>query len=517
MPQQRALISVYDKRMLVDFARGLVAAGFEIVATPGTRQALREAGLPIRSISEFTGTPEVFGGRIRTLHQSIFAGILARRTRPEHLSTLEEQQWPAIDMVVVNLAPAREATTPEELAEQMDPAGPGLIRAAAKNHADVIVLTNPNDYEPVLRQLREGGVGLPRRRLLALKALSYLAAHDHALSQSFAAATHSGAMDSAAAILPASLNIEARWRSRLRCGDNPHQAAALYQDEACLESSIPSAELLSGGDLTYQQVADLDVALEIAKDFDEPLTTFVRHGNPCGLARAEQLADAFVRALDCDPLSVAGSVVAVNRAVDEELAPLLLESNIKAIVAPAYRASILEKLTARRDLTLLRTGPLIRPPMDVQIRPIIGGFLVQDRDLMPEGRRNWRVATELEPTPEDLEGMIFAWRVVKWVRSCGVAITDSNCLLAAGSGQTNLLDAARIALEKAGNSADGAYLAADDVFGMAEGLDVLDLAHEAGIRGIIQPGGGPLDAQAARAADERGLAMVFTGRRHLRH
>ena len=241
--------------------------------------------------------------------------------------------------------------------------------------------------------------------------------------------------------------------------------------------------------MAFQQVADLDLALEIAKDFDEPLAVFVRHGNPCGLARSEQLADAFARALDIDPLSAARSVAAVNRAVDDDLARLLLESDITAVVAPAYRASILEKLTAQRDLTLLRTGPLIRPPMDCQIRPIIGGFLVQDRDLMPENRRNWRVATELEPSPEDLDAMVFGWRVVKWIRSCGIAITDSNCLLGAGCGQTNLLDAARIALQKAGATAEGAYMAADEVFGVAEGLDVLDLAAEAGIRGIIQPGG----------------------------
>lgn len=517
---KRALISVFDKRMLADFARGLYELRFEIIATPGTRQALLEGGIPCRSISDFTGMSDALGGRIKTLHQSIFAGILARRSRPEHMRVIEERKWPAIDLVACNLAPVNQSMNTEEVVERIDIGGAGLLRAAAKNHADVITIIDPNDYESVLRQLQNGDVNVTRRRLLAMKAFAYTASYDQAVSQCFAASARgqSDLEESAATILPLTLSLEGRWRTKLRHGENPHQAAALYQDESCLETSIANAEILSSsGELSLGQVADLDLALEICKDFDEPLAVFVRHGNPCAMARAEQIRDAFAKSLDCDPLRVAGSVAAINRAADNELVPLIVESEILALVAPAYRSSVLEKLTPRRSLMLLRCGPLIRPPMDCQVQPIIGGYLVQDRDLMPENRRNWRVATELEPTPEDLEALVFGWKVVKWVKSCAAAIVDSNGIYGIGAGQANTLDAVRIAIDKASDSAEGAYMAIDLTFGMADGLDVIELAAEAGIRAIIQPGGGPLDQQAAHAADKHGLAMVHTGRRHLRH
>jgi len=519
-PQQRALISVFDKRMLVDFARGLHDLRFEIVATPGTRQALLEGGVPCRSLSDVTGSPDILGGRISSLHQSIFAGILARRSRPEHMRALGERDWPVVDLVACNLAPVQETMTTDEVIERVDIGGASLLRAAAKNHADVITLVDPTDYETILRLLREGEVNLARRRLLATKAFAYTASYDQAVSRCFAASARgwTDAGESAAAILPLALNLEGRWRAKLRHGENPHQTAALYHDETCLETSIANAEILSpASELSYNEVAGLDLALEIGKDFDEPLAVFVRHGNPCAIARAEQIAEAFSRALDCDPLAVSGSVAAVSRAVDEDLAPLILESEVRALVAPAYRAPVLEKLTARRNLVLLRCGPLIRPPMDCEVRPIVGGYLVQDRDLMPENRRFWRVETELEPTPEDLQALIFGWRVVKWVKSCGAVVCDANCVYGIGAGQSNLLDAMRIALHKADRSAEGACMALDESFGIAEGLDVLELASEAGIRAIIQPGGGPLERQAAQAADEHGLSLVATGRRHLRH
>lgn len=519
--KKRALISVYDKRMLADFARGLFEMKWEILATPGTRQALLEGGIPCRSISDFAGMPDILGGRLKTLHQSIFAGILARRSRPEHLRVLQERQWPLVDLVVCNMAPLPQPTPADELSERIDVGGPTLLRAAAKNHVDVITLVDPADYETVLRHLRDGDVSLARRRLLAMKAFAYTALYDQSISQRLAAFTESLTElggESAAAILPLSLNLEGRWRAKLRHGENPHQAAALYQDESCLETSIANAEMLTASaELTFNEVAGLDLALEICKDFDEPLCVFIRHDNPCAVARAELITDAYARALDCDPLLISGSVAALNRAVDEDLVPMILESEVRALVAPAYRPRALEKLAQRRNMVLMRSGPLIRPPMDCQVRPIVGGFLVQDRDLMPANRRNWRVATELEPSPEDLESMIFAWRMVKWVKSCGAVITDANSVLGVGAGQATMADAARVAIHRAGENAEGAYMAIDETFGMADGLDALELAAESGIRGIIQPGGGTLDAQAARSADELGLAMVFTGRRHLRH
>lgn len=511
MVTRRALLSVSDKRGLPAFAQGLAAHGFELVSTGGTAQILREAGLPVISVESVTGFPEILDGRVKTLHPHIHGGLLARRPHPGHMAELQALNIIPIEMLVVNLYPfeataARAGVSLEELVEQIDIGGVALLRAGAKNYESVTVVCDPDDYEAVLADLGQyGEVPLERRQRLALKAFRHTAGYDAAIASTLA--QRFGEPE----LFPERFPLPARRISVLRYGENPHQSAALY---GLGGNSLPlGGQQLQGKELSYNNILDLDAAWRAASDFDEPAAAIIKHTNPCGLAVGATLTEAFRAALACDPVSAFGGIIAVNRPMDAETVHAMGDLFVEAIIAPAFTPAALELLRARPNCRLIAIDSSQPVEDRFEMRAVRGGLLVQTRDEGWEGEE-WRVVSRREPTPQEWADLRFAWKVAKHVKSNSIVFAKGQATVGIGAGQMSRVDSVRIASIKAGERARGSVVASDAFFPFADGLR---LAAEAGATAAIEPGGSVRDDEVIAAADELGMALVFTGRRHFRH
>ncbi len=507
MSQRTALLSVSDKTGLVDFARGLHEQGFRLIASGGTARTLVSAGLDVTPVEKVTGFPELLGGRVKTLHPAIHAGILARRT-PEDLAELAQHGLAPIDLVAVNLYPFRETVArpdvrEEDAVEQIDIGGVALLRAAAKNYAHVTVVCDPADYPMVLQGLAEDRLDLAARRALALKAFRHTTAYDAAI-----AAYLTGLVEDT--LLPARLDLILERAQALRYGENPHQRAALYR----LQGDGPAFEQLHGKEMSYNNWLDLDGAWAAAQDFPEPTVAIIKHSNPCGLASAAELAVAYERALASDPVSAFGSIIAVNRPLDGATAQRMAELFVEVVAAPDYVPEALAILQRKKNLRILRaTGAASRP---LSVRTIYGGVLVQEVDTSQEDMdpTRWRVVTRRAPTAEEVADLAFAWRVVRHVKSNAIVFAKGQATVGVGAGQMSRVDAVMLAGYKAGERAQGAVMASDAFFPFPDGIEQ---AARYGVTAVVQPGGSVRDEEVIAAADRLGLAMVFTGVRHFRH
>jgi phosphoribosylaminoimidazolecarboxamide formyltransferase/IMP cyclohydrolase len=517
----RALLSVSEKTGLIEFAAALRDLAVEIISTGGTAAALREAGIPVVEVAGITGVPELLGGRVKTLHPKIHAGILARRSDPEHLRQLREEGIRPIDLVVVNLYPfeatvARTGTTLEQAVEQIDIGGPTLIRAAAKNCEDVAVLVDPADYAEVLAELRrgEGRLSRTRRLHLARKAFAHVSRYDALIAGYLDRQINAGRERG----FPDVLDLRLIKIQRLRYGENPHQQAALYRDVEATEPSVATAKQLHGKELSFNNLLDLDAALSLAREFDEPVAVIIKHTNPCGVAVDPVLAEAYRRARAADPTSAYGGVLGLNRPVEAETARELAATFVEAILAPWFDEEALAILKAKSALRLLVVEPwpgLPQPDSAVrELRSIAGGMLAHERDTLDLDPDHLRVVTRRRPSDHELRACRFAWKVAKHVRSNAIVLVNERTTVGVGAGQMSRVDSCRLAVMKAGPAARGAVLASDAFFPFRDGVDV---AAAAGVTAIIQPGGSLRDEEVIRAADEADIAMVVTGIRHFRH
>jgi phosphoribosylaminoimidazolecarboxamide formyltransferase/IMP cyclohydrolase len=514
---RRALLSVSDKQGVVAFARGLQALGVEIVSTGGTSRALEQDGLPVRSIDDFTGFPEMMDGRVKTLHPRLYAGLLARRDQEEHLRAAAEQAIEQVDLVCVNLYPfeqtvARGDASESEIVENIDIGGPTMIRAAAKNAPFAAVVVDPGDYERLLAELHdsEGRLSLRTRTELAAKAFACTARYDAAIATWFAARTYEG--------FPPTWNDSYEKVSDLRYGENPHQSAAYYARVGAPTHLLAGVEQLHGKELSFNNLLDLSAARELVEDFDSPACAIVKHNNPCGCAIGETGQVAYERAFACDPQSAYGGVIAVNRPVDGPFAEELAKQFIEVLLAPGYDEQALQTLQVKKNVRLLELAEWPEPAGEVETKAVIGGQLVQSRDAVTETREQMRVMSAREPTGREWRDMLFAWRVCRHVRSNAIVVAAGGATIGIGAGQMSRVDAVRIAIEKARafqpEALAGSALASDAYFPFADGPE---LAMEAGVSAIIQPGGSVRDEEVVAAVDGAGAAMVATDRRHFRH
>ncbi len=514
---RRALLSVSDKQGVVAFARGLLALGVEIVSTGGTARALEGDGLPVRSIDDFTGFPEMMDGRVKTLHPRLYAGLLARRDEEEHLRAAEEQGIEQVDLVCVNLYPfeqtvARGDATEEEVIENIDIGGPSMIRAAAKNAPFAAVVVDPQDYEGLLEELHEsrGRLSLETRRKLAAKAFACTARYDAAIATWFAARTYEG--------FPPTWNDSYEKVSDLRYGENPHQQAAFYSRAGSSSHLLAGVNQLHGKELSFNNLLDLSSARELVEDFEGPACAIVKHNNPCGCAIAESGQAAYESAFACDPESAYGGVIAVNQRVDRAFAEQLGKQFIEVLLAPGYDPEALEVLREKKNVRLLELADWPPPSREVEAKGVIGGQLVQSRDVVSETREEMRVMSSREPSEREWRDMLFAWKVCRHVRSNAIVIAAEGATIGIGAGQMSRVDAVRIAVEKArsfrGEQLPGSSLASDAFFPFPDGPE---LGLQAGVSAIIQPGGSVRDELTVAAVDTAGATMVATDRRHFRH
>jgi phosphoribosylaminoimidazolecarboxamide formyltransferase/IMP cyclohydrolase len=514
---RRALLSVSDKSGLMDFARGLSDFGVELISTGGTRAALAAAGLVVRDISDVTGFPEILDGRVKTLHPRVHAGILAVRADPAHAATLAEHAIQPIDLVCVNLYPfertaAKVGVSREEVIENIDVGGPSMLRAAAKNHAGVAVVSDTAQYDGILAEMRASGgaLTLAMRERLAAAAFARTAAYDAAIAAYFAVGEP----------FPNTLALSFVRKSGLRYGENPHQPAAFYAEPNGGGANVATAEVLNGKELSYNNILDLDSAFNLVREFAEPAAVVIKHNNPCGAAVATTLADAFARAHEGDSLSAYGGVLAFNREVDEATATLVTEPNrfVEAVIAPGYTDAALALLTTRpkwgKNVRLLRTGPLAAAGPTLDYRRVDGGLLVQARDRGGDDFAAAKIVTRREPTPAEWADLRFAWPVCKHVKSNAIVLAKGGMCVGVGAGQMSRVDSVEIAVRKAGERVRGSVLASDAFFPFRDNVDA---AAKAGVACVVQPGGSMRDADSIAACDEHGLAMVFTGVRHFRH
>ncbi len=519
VPIRRALLSVSDKTGLVDLARALVAHGAEILSTGGSARALREAGIAVKDVAEHSGFPEILDGRVKTLVPHIHGGILGRRDLPEHLAQMQAHGIAPIDLVAVTLYPF-EATVArgadyDACVENIDIGGPALIRAAAKNHDSVAVLTDPAQYADLLAELAEGGTRLALRRRLAAAAYARTAAYDAAIAAWFAQQQD--------VQFPPTLTLTANLRQTLRYGENPHQQAAFYV--AGSRPGVATARQVQGKELSFNNLNDTDAAFECVAEFEAPTIVIVKHANPCGVASAATPAEAWAAALRCDPVSAFGGIVALNRTLDEATAEQIAAIFTEVIVAPDATPEARAVLARKKGLRLLLTGGLPDPAApDRMLRSVAGGYLVQTRDTGRISAAELRTVTRREPTATELADLLFAFRVCKHVKSNAIVYASGGATVGIGAGQMSRVDSARIAAWKAEEAAraagqatpltHGSVVASDAFFPFADGLEA---AVAAGATAVIQPGGSMRDADVIAAADAAGIAMVFTGMRHFRH
>jgi phosphoribosylaminoimidazolecarboxamide formyltransferase/IMP cyclohydrolase len=524
----RALISVSDKSRLEGFARGLAKLGIELLSTGGTFKTLTQAGIPVREVSDYTGFPEMMHGRVKTLHPKVHGGILALRDEPTHLAAMREHQIAPIDMVVINLYPF-EATVAKpdvpraEAIEQIDIGGPSMVRSAAKNHRFVAVVTDPNDYGRVLEELGSSGgcLSMELRRDLAQRAFSLTARYDAAIANWLWRQEQRD--DLAKSPWPASAVLAGELVAHLRYGENPHQSAAFYREGAGSEPSVARAELLGGKQLSYNNLVDLDAALGLAKEFDEPFVAVTKHNNPCGAAAAGTISSALEQAWAGDPLSAFGSVLAFTRPVDVACAEFLVSGNrfVEAIVAPGFEEAALDLLTNKpkwgKSVRLLACGPFgpqSRSRDEWELKKLVGGFLLQRRDLAEESPASWKPMTRARASDEQVAALSFANKVCKHVKSNAIVLARGSRVLGVGAGQMSRVDAVRLAIHKAGNAVRGSVLASDAFFPFPDGVEA---AMAAGVAAILQPGGSVRDEEVIAACDKGGVPMLFSGVRHFRH
>ena len=521
-PVTQALLSVSDKSGLVAFAQGLSRLGIRLLSTGGTARALVEAGLPVTEVGEYTGFPEMLDGRVKTLHPRVHGGILARRDLPAHAAALEKHDIPTIDLVVVNLYPFRETVarpgcTLEDAIENIDIGGPAMVRSAAKNWHDVGIVVDPADYPALLAELEAGGrvLSAPTRFALARKAFSHTAAYDGAISNWLTARGPDGSV----AAFPDQLNFQAAKQQDLRYGENPHQHAAFYRDLAPPAGSIATFRQLQGKELSYNNIADSDAAWECVKTFGEPACVIVKHANPCGVAIALTPAEAYKKAFATDPVSAFGGIIAFNRPIDAATVETVAAQFLEVLIAPGYTEDALAAIRRKvnvRVLEIALPGPGAKPAA-WDWKRVGGGLLVQTPDAHNVDAGELRVVTQKAPTAAQVDDLLFAWRVAKFVKSNAIVYCGNGQTLGIGAGQMSRVDSTRIAAIKAKNailSLAGSVVASDAFFPFRDGLDVV---VDAGATCVIQPGGSMRDEEVIAAANERGIAMVFTGVRHFRH
>ena len=516
-----ALLSVSNKAGIVEFAQKLVTEfGFDIISSGGTAKTLKDAGVPVTKVSDYTGSPEILGGRVKTLHPKIHGGILARRDIPEHLTELDANGIRAIDLVVVNLYPfeqtiSKPGVSLEDAIEQIDIGGPAMVRASAKNYAHLTILTNPSQYDRYLDESRAGNgeVSLSFRQQSALAAFQHTAAYDTAISTYLAAQLSENSAESPVE-LPASFGRSGTKLQALRYGENPHQTAAWYQTGATA-TGWAAATQLQGKELSYNNLVDLEAARRIIVEFidGDPTATIVKHTNPCGSAMASSIVEAYTKAFNADSTSAFGGIVALNRSIDVATATELSKTFLECVVALGCDDDAKAILAKKQNLRVL-VLPDLRGGSEHVIKDIAGGFLVQAADTGVANSADWTVATTQQPTPAELEEMLFAWKICKHVKSNAIVITKDRTTLGVGAGQMNRVGSAKIAIEQAANKIQGAVLASDGFFPFD---DSVRSAAAAGIRLLIQPGGSMRDGESIAAANELGLVMVMTGVRHFMH
>jgi len=529
----RALISVSDKNGVEDFARKLHEHGVELLSTGGTAKLLKDAGLAVTDVSDHTGFPEIMDGRVKTLHPKIHGGILARRGDDTHQKAMQDNDIAPIDMLVINLYPfvetVRSGADFENCVENIDIGGPAMIRAAAKNHNDVTIITAAQDYEAVLADMNANGgaVTATTRRNLAANAYALTAAYDSAISNWFAGqlGDEAGSNDAAAPAPAPRISFAGTLKQTLRYGENPHQSAALYLCEDSLRPGAARATQIQGKELSYNNLNDTDAAFELVAEFDAPAVAIIKHANPCGVAQGKDMLSAYNQALACDPVSAFGGIIALNRTLDAATAEAICKRFVEVIIAPDIEVAALDVLQKKGNIRVLTTGAM--PDLtDTRriVTKIAGGLLVQDADIGRIDESALKVVTDREPTKEELCDMIFAFRVAKHVKSNAIVYARDGATVGIGAGQMSRVDSCRIAASKAVDAAKemgldepltkGSVVASDAFFPFADGLIT---AAEAGVSAVIQPGGSIRDDEVIKAANERGLAMVMTGMRHFRH
>ena len=515
----KALISVSDKTGVVEFAKGLVALGWEILSTSGTMKLLKESGVPVTSVSDVTGFPEICDGRVKTLHPKIHGALLARRDIPEHMKELKDNDIETIDLVCVNLYPFRETiakpdVTMEDAVEHIDIGGPSMLRSAAKNWESVTVVCNPADYETVLSEIKAGGNTTRETRLkLSAKAYTHTAEYDMAIS------TYMRAQ----AGLPEKLFLEYDLKQELRYGENPHQEAKFFASTVKEPFSLATAEQLNGKELSYNNIQDANATLNIAREFDEPFCVGVKHMNPCGSATGKTIAEAWKKAYEADKTSIFGGIVAANREIDLETAQMLKPIFLEIVMAPSFAPDALELLCTKKNLRVLKVDMSKDNIVRKQYVSMNGGMLVQDRDINTKPVAADQCVTELKPTVDQLADMEFAWKIVKHVKSNAIVVAKGGMTYGVGAGQMNRIGSAEIALKQAQNTlkeegkdimTEGLVLASDGFFPFN---DCVALAAEYGIKAIVQPGGSIRDEDSIKLANEKGITMLFTGERHFKH
>jgi len=521
---QRALISVYDKTGVVEFARQLVSMNIEILSTGGTARLLRESGIRVRDVAEVTGWPEMLGGRVKTLHPKIHGGILFQRANKAHCEEVKKHELAPIDLVVVNLYPfsataAKPDVTPEELIENIDIGGPAMVRSAAKNFQCVGVVTDPGDYAEVVKEIREKQeLSLATRLSLARKAYARTASYDGEIATELERLSANGNITIAEpARLPERIHFEFERRQVMRYGENPHQAGALYIPSGVPPAGLAAAKQLHGKELSYNNLVDLDAAQRLVREFQSPAVAIIKHNNPCGAAEHEILREAYLNALACDPTSAFGGVMAFNRELDAETADEVAKLFVECIVAPSYDVSALQKLETKKNLRLLEMPSSADGPDPFELKPISGGVLVQEPDLHELRESELKTVSEREPTDAERRALLFAWNVCKHVKSNAIVFARDTQTVGIGAGQMSRVDSVKIAVMKAataGLSLVGSVIASDAFFPFPDGIEE---GGKAGATAVIQPGGSVRDPDVIAAANKLGMAMVFTGVRHFRH
>ena len=514
----RALISVSNKDGILDFAKGISKLGIEILSTGGTAKLLRDGGVAVKDVSEFTGFPEMLDGRVKTLHPKVHGGLLGRRKDPEHVKQMKQHGIEPIDLVVVNLYPfeqtvAKPGCTLEEAIENIDIGGPAMLRSAAKNYTDVAVVVSPRDYGRVLEELQKTGeVSLKTRSELCRTVFLHTARYDSAIH----AYLENQVPADEKTRFPNILTIQFEKVQNLRYGENPHQQGAFYREFGGKEPSVAHARQLQGKEMSFNNYLDANSALELAKEYGETVAVIIKHNNPCGVATGRSLAEAYRKARDCDPISAFGGVIAFNRMVDFETAKELTATFVEVVAAPEFAPDALDELRKKKDLRLLDIGPKMTGTAEgMDLKRVVGGLIYQDRDLGNIADfKALAVPTRRKPTDEEYQALVFAWKVCKHVKSNAIVFTTTDQTIGVGAGQMSRLDSVRIAVMKAQFPLKGTVLASDAFFPFRDGLDE---AAKAGITAVAQPGGSLRDEEVIKAADEHGIAMVMTKMRHFRH
>ncbi|MBU0759179.1 MAG: bifunctional phosphoribosylaminoimidazolecarboxamide formyltransferase/IMP cyclohydrolase [Candidatus Omnitrophica bacterium] len=527
---KRALISVSDKSGLEELVRGLNELGVEILSTGGTSKLIQGLGIPVRSVSDYTGFPEMLDGRVKTLHPKIHGGLLSLRDKKDHMEQVKKHGIELIDMVVVNLYPfektvAKEGVKFEEAIENIDIGGPSMLRSAAKNFKDVVVVCDSARYGEILEDLKKnkGAISDELHFKLGVEVFEKTYKYDAAIynylkgqleARGFCHGGQAGLMAQDGKF-PDNLNLSFKKAQDLRYGENPHQKACFYRDKNVNFVGISNAKQLHGKELSFNNIIDLDAALEIVKEFKEPAASVIKHTNPCGVASAKELKKAYVDALDCDRTSAFGSIAGLNRNVDADTAEAIASAGFtECVIAPAYEKAALDILTQKKNLRLIETGALRGIEKDYDLKKVLGGVLIQDRDALTTGHKDIKIVTKKQPTDEEIESLLFGWKIVKYVRSNAIVLSQGTKTVGIGAGQMSRVDSMIISIRKSSGRSRGSTCASDAFFPKE---DAIEEAKKAGVISIIQPGGSIRDEYVIKACDEAGISMVFTGKRHFKH